>query len=1186
MSVRSTEREVSEWLVGEINTVLQKGGFPFKEATGEVSLVGKGSLFPDVVLWLSREAGEAFTFWEIKPPGDREDLSKLPKKARRLRVSYALTWNFQEAVLYEVKGESLIPLRRRPEVVMSSLEEWKREDVRAKLRSVIQLFLEDFKTIYEKGHLHEFLPDKVFFVSLLRESVDKLYGYFSPYLKERVSKNRKLKEQIDAWALEQGIRNVGGKEFYDTLSRQRVYSLITKILFYLTLRRKFRELPDLSYDPHSPIPFSKFLKEAFQCAQGIDWYAIFQESLIEQLGIPPEAEEVLIDLLEKLKEYHFGHLREDVIGEVFEELIPPEERHNLGQYFTREDLVDFIVGFVVGDTEGFHGDPTCGSGTFLNRIYSRLRWLSGYRKSHEELLSQIWGVDIAPFPAALAMVNLFRQDVSSLRNFPRVLSKDFFEICPGEICEFPPMKAPVGDFRKVKVPFPNFRGMVGNFPYIRQELIERKKKGYKTFLTKVLARDWLLEFPEVFSIRRIRKEEIAHLKILSPEDQERQIDAWVEQGLIDLKLSGQADIYAYLFLHAARFMEEGGRMGFITSNSWLDVAYGKDLKRFFLEKFKIIAIVGSWAEPWFEDPKVNPVFTILERCENEKERAEHIVKFVKLKRPLKELLPYQNLGLQEPQRWARVDSLVRGIEIAEASLREFSGKHWKDTLRGVRSLEDESYRIRMVRQEELRGELEEKGELAKWGKYLRAPDVYFEILEQAKDWLVPLGEVTEIRRGYTTGINEFFYLEPTGEPASRPGCLRVRNDRGWEGEIEEEFLKPVIKSPKESESIVIDPVRLRYRLFLCPLSKEELKQAGKIGALHYIGWGETQRTQEGTPWSQVSTVKNRRFWWDLGSTQYPDILWLKAFDDRFIVFLNSDGVLSSDRMYEITVLKPELKDILGAVLNTTLAALFIEINSRVNLGDGALDNMVYEAQKCPVVNPSCIFPEHRRKILSAFQKLKVRPIGSIFEEVNQKDRRKLDQIVLEAIGLDPKVFLPRIYQGLTELVRERLELPKMRKRQRIQTTKRSVAQIKKLIEEDILPDGLRPFPEGFVDEKTLREGEKIPVSGKPLRVGEYFLGLYEVVDEDGQKICDAKGLAQAKFLVFSYKPHHFLLSLPRDPIVVEKAVERYERYIKTIYHKLVERAFRATFDHSQAERIAQDILQEYGVSREIFLSRR
>jgi type I restriction enzyme M protein len=103
---------------------------------------------------------------------------------------------------------------------------------------------------------------------------------------------------------------------------------------------------------------------------------------------------------------------------VFERLIPPEERHGLGQYFTSELLCDLTTAFCVRSVNDNVCDPTCGTGTFLLSAYSRLRWLG--TRDHSTLLSRLWGIDIAPFPAELAVINLFRQDLAATSNFPRI----------------------------------------------------------------------------------------------------------------------------------------------------------------------------------------------------------------------------------------------------------------------------------------------------------------------------------------------------------------------------------------------------------------------------------------------------------------------------------------------------------------------------------------------------------------------------------------------------------------------------------------------------------------------------------------------------------------------------------------------------------------------------------------------
>ena len=109
---------------------------------------------------------------------------------------------------------------------------------------------------------------------------------------------------------------------------------------------------------------------------------------------------------------------------------------------------------------------------------------------------------------------------------------------------------------------------------------------------------------------------------------------------------------------------------------------------------------------------------------------------------------------------------------------------------------------------------------SKWGAiYLKAPDIYFTIREKAKNKLVKLGNIAEVKFGVKTGAHKFFYI-----PKSNPF------------NIEEEFLKPVIKSPRESKTILINPEKLKYWLFVCPYEKEEIKGTN---ALKYIESGES-----------------------------------------------------------------------------------------------------------------------------------------------------------------------------------------------------------------------------------------------------------------------------------------------------------------------------------------------------------
>ncbi|MCX7937372.1 MAG: hypothetical protein N2971_06680, partial [Chlorobi bacterium] len=284
-------------------------------------------------------------------------------------------------------------------------------------------------------------------------------------------------------------------------------------------------------------------------------------------------------------------------------------------------------------------------------------------------------------------------------------------------------------------------------------------------------------------------------------------------------------------------------------------------------------------------------------------------------------------------------------------------------------------------------------------KYLRAPDIFFTILEKGKGKLVRLGDIAEVRRGFTTGANEFFYLEPTGKPAPA-GYIHVRNGAGWEGELEEEFLQPVIKSPRECRTIVIKPEDLRYKIFLCHKDKSDLKGTA---ALEYIKWGESQK------FHLRPSCRGRQRWWDLGKRRAPEIVSPSSTNDLYRAFTNSAKVLIDKRLYEVFVEKQNVES-LATSMNSTITTLFLELGSRTGLGEGLLDLTVYEVAACSVVNPTLL----KRSPLFA------RPILDIDHELLQPDRRALDDVVFEVLGLTAGER-EAVYEAVVALVRARLE---------------------------------------------------------------------------------------------------------------------------------------------------------------------
>ncbi len=1158
-TIKTNERELASKISEWINEIIKRGNFPFTSVSNEtgIKVAGNKTKFSDLIIWKDRETHTTFSYIEIKPPFKKaENLETFKQKAIGLKVKYAFTWDFQNLRAYRIEDNNINLVGTDTESVLSNIDDWVRGDVKAKIKAYLNKILDELLSLTETGKLTRFYPDKVYFVNFVRNAVNNLIPKFEKFLRN-ASRKSKNKQLIAKYAIKQGIAYPSDDEYYKLVARQTVYALVTKIIFYLTIRRYFDDLPDI-YKTDEP-NLSKLLRYAFSKARDRDWQAVFEEDPIEELGIPETLYNDIRLLLSEMQVYHFGELAEDVVGELFEEIIDPSERHRLGQYFTNEDLVDLILGFVIQDEKKVYGDPTCGSGTFLIRIYDRLKYLSANNLKHEELLSKIWGVDIGKFPAELSTINLFRQNVANYKNFPRVICTDIFDIRKRMVFKFPPPNASK-NFEKIELLLPDFKGLVGNFPFIRQELIEKKDKGYKTKLTKVLAEEYFLTYPKLFKTKGLNGRIKEELNKASAEKLKNEINRYVDNKNIELNLSGQADIYTYIFIHAATLIAENGNLAFITSNSWLDVSYGSVLKEFFLDNFKIKAIIASWAEPWFEEAAVNTVVTILVKGKPNNEP----VKFVKLKKKLSELIPQRDLKLEAVKRWQRIDGIVDLIETAHYH------RNKKKITETIESVETDEMRIRLIPQNELKKELTEKSELAKWGKYLRAPDVYFEILDKCKDKLIPLKEIADVRFGIKTGVNDFFYLQEINDrKAGKKNLVWCKNARGWEGEIERKYLKPVIKSPKESQSITIDPIKLKHKIFICNKNKAELKKAGHLGALKYIQWGEKQRTKQNIKWTEVPSVQGRKYWWGIEANEYSDLLWPKAFNDRFPLIKN-DEFLVADRLYEITFHDKKLSNKASLILNSTIQYLFIEINGRINLGEGALDNMTYEAEKCESLDLRQI--KAPKKSMKYF----TRKIFSIDKEIKQKDRKELDIAVLKALGLNPKEYLPRIYEGLTELVKERLALPKMRKKQKTQSIKVAYDQIKEAVIKDIIPNGVKKFPEAFYisgDYEQL-EFETYTANGKKLTV-ESFFDKFELKDESGKVILEVDDEKKAEFAELLSEKETYQIRIPKDEKNAEKIIAAYKRYLKNLKKDLEANAHSKLHDWNLAEKMADEIIEQW-----------
>ncbi|MGH9396963.1 MAG: HsdM family class I SAM-dependent methyltransferase, partial [Terriglobia bacterium] len=710
---------------------------------------------------------------EVKLPGSAQGRSPFDmalvqdafNKATAENCKYFFTWNVEHLALFDRSRWNTESMYER------CIGEWKlgmelnqpsdvaRSEVSAKLRDV---FLPQFFTAFgdiwlnKKSDVRPLPAD--FWVAVLESH---LAGPMGPvrelrdYLAVESERNKTFDNRLRSWAIEQQWnfdRNdpQSWRDAVDRAARSMAYVLSNRILFYQAVRLRNSELPELKFPRSAKTPPTAlaYLRKSFEEAVHVtgDYEPVFfPDSPEEWAALTALSGANSLDAWDKfihaVYRFNFKEIPTDVLGHIFQKLIGPEERHKFGQHYTDENIVDVINAFCIRKADAAILDPASGSGTFLVRAYYR-KWQLDKRLRNQELLEGLYGCDINPFPAHLATLNLAARNISNEENYPRIARKNFFTVAPDKpFCELPKAtRDKSGHREKEQIALPILDAIVGNPPYVRHEEVPKtSEKG---------------------AIKDQTKEYIYET---------------VERAWPGIELSRQSDLHVYFWPSAARFLAEGGWFGFLTSSSWLDVRYGFALQRWALLNFRVVAIIESVDEPWFEDARVKTAVTILQRTSDANLRDENLVRFVRIKRPLAEILGDREDEAQRQEAAEEFRDLILETrdDCSTDDLRimiKRQGDLWQEGLSiaemfakhkapGAIQIEIDDGEEQEEDVEADSGRFEpQKGDYGggKWGRYLRAPNFYFEIMREFGHRFTRLGEVATIKRGITSGCDAFF----------------------------------------------------------------------------------------------------------------------------------------------------------------------------------------------------------------------------------------------------------------------------------------------------------------------------------------------------------------------------------------------------------------------------------------------
>jgi len=334
----------------------------------------------------------------------------------------------------------------------------------------------------------------------------------------------------------------------------------------------------------------------------------------------------------------------DAIGELFENLVPPEIRRERGQFRTPRHVSEFMAAWSVTAGDDDVLDPGIGAGVLTACMYDEKQAAPEPSK-----VTEIWGVDVDALAIVMASTGLKLENGDGSPNFHH---SDYMDT----VVDGSSTRLDQRDPERI----PQVDAIVANPPYSRSHALKRDRPRYSRIL-----------------------------------------DA--EAGV---SITSQSPLFAYFFAHSKQFLEQGGRMAFITPSRFFDTVYGETLRAFLLDRFTIQAFIFLDLDtPVFGAADVMPCITMLEKRVTV---DDHDTAFIKV------------------DEWPAVKTLLDAVNGAMTGGTEF----------GL---------VNRVAQQELLVEHD-------WRNYVNTKEV------DTISGLTPFRQVADIKRGIATGKNDYFCL--------------------------------------------------------------------------------------------------------------------------------------------------------------------------------------------------------------------------------------------------------------------------------------------------------------------------------------------------------------------------------------------------------------------------------------------
>ena len=436
----------------------------------------------------------------------------------------------------------------------------------------------------------------------LAECKQRLFLDLSDQFRIRYKDDQKFKETVNTWA-DRVNMSLDDPKLIDKLCTEGAYTLINRLLFLRICEDRGHVKPKLHKEglkvwKGAVERLSRLLALAFgeiaEKFEGLYRAPLFDDIRFEDIRWN---EETINFILDTLGEHDFSQITKDILGRAYEQHITKKERKELGQFYTPDFVIDYILDKMETSPDKKILDPACGSGGFLMKAYDRLREI--YRKEgwaeeniHNEILSKnLYGIDINPFATQLTVMNLFLKDLDHPTSHINIAEGDSLERLENSFdFDYFEKESPLNKVTNSNKRFSHgmilkqtpFDIVVGNPPYISFGVrgsrdLARRKRGLLNLLRE--------KYP----------------------------------NSAEYKIS----IYAIFLQRGIELLKPGGKLGFIIPDSFLLGRYFSKLRRYILNNCAIEEVILFLKDFWKYGIVGRPVIIILRKETDERKRKSN-----------------------------------------------------------------------------------------------------------------------------------------------------------------------------------------------------------------------------------------------------------------------------------------------------------------------------------------------------------------------------------------------------------------------------------------------------------------------------------------------------------------------------------------------------------------------------------